>query len=355
MRKVKFDLDSQEHVFVIAEAGSNWKCGTYEQDLKRAKQLIDVASNAGADAIKFQMFRANTVYVPNAGNSNYLEKSGIKKSINEIFKRAEMPYEMLQELSDYCKKRHIELMITPFSVDDAKIINKYVRIHKIASYEINHIRLIEYLTKTKKPIIISTGASSYDEIDFVINLLKKNKVEKYYLLQCTARYPAPLESLNLSAIPQMKNRYNVAVGLSDHSTDPIIGPISAVVLGATIIEKHFTLDKNLSGPDHKFALTPLELKRMIQSIRDAQCVQGNGKKRILDVETELRTFAVRSIQAIRHIKKGEKFVEGYNIDVLRPGKRSRGAEARFLSHIDGKISRRNIAEGEGIKIKDCIS
>lgn len=341
-------------VFIIAEAGSNWKVGSYNADLKRAKKLIQIAAQSGADAIKFQVFRASTVYVPNAGNSDYLEKSGIKKSINKIFQKSEMPYGMLSEISDYCKKQNIEFMATAFSVEDAREINKYVKTHKVASYEINHIRLLEYLARTKKPIILSTGASNYDEIDFAVNLLKKHKVKKYALLQCTAKYPAPLESLNLDTIPQMRQKYKVPVGLSDHSTDPVIGPLVAVALGAIIIEKHFTLDKNLPGPDHKFALDPLELKKMIQSIRDAQKSFGEGKKRILDVEKELRGFAVRSIQAIKDIKKGDKFVEGYNIDTLRPGKRSRGAEARFLPKIIGKTSNKPIKLGNGVRLQDCV-
>ncbi|NDF36009.1 MAG: N-acylneuraminate-9-phosphate synthase [Nitrosopumilaceae archaeon] len=341
-------------VFIIAEAGSNWKVGSYNADLKRAKKLIQIAVQSGADAIKFQVFRASTVYVPNAGNSDYLEKSGIKKSINKIFQKSEMPYGMLPEISDYCKKQNIEFMATAFSVEDAREINKYVKTHKVASYEINHIRLLEYLARTKKPIILSTGASNYDEIDFAVNLLKKHKVKKYALLQCTAKYPAPLESLNLDTIPQMRQKYKVPVGLSDHSTDPVIGPLVAVALGATIIEKHFTLDKNLPGPDHKFALDPPELKKMIQSIRDAQKSFGDGKKRILDVEEELRGFAVRSIQAIKDIKKGDKFVEGYNIDILRPGKRSRGAEARLLPKIIGKTSNKPIKLGNGVRLQDCV-
>lgn len=341
-------------VFIIAEAGSNWKVGSYNADLKRAKKLIQIAVQSGADAIKFQVFRASTVYVPNAGNSDYLEKSGIKKSINKIFQKSEMPYGMLPEISDYCKKQNIEFMATAFSVEDAREINKYVKTHKVASYEINHIRLLEYLARTKKPIILSTGASNYDEIDFAVNLLKKHKVKKYALLQCTAKYPAPLESLNLDTIPQMRQKYKVPIGLSDHSTDPVIGPLVAVALGATIIEKHFTLDKNLPGPDHKFALDPPELKKMIQSIRDAQKSFGDGKKRILDVEEELRGFAVRSIQAIKDIKKGDKFVEGYNIDILRPGKRSRGAEARLLPKIIGKTSNKPIKLGNGVMLQDCV-
>lgn len=341
-------------VFIIAEAGSNWKAGSYSEDLKRAKKLIRVAAESGADAIKFQTFRANTVYVTDAGNSDYLEKSGIKKNINSIFENAEMPYEMLKELANYCKKEKIEFMSTAFSVDDARAINKYVRIHKVASYEINHIRLLEYLAKTKKPIILSTGASNYNEIDFAVNLLKKHHVREYALLQCTAKYPASPETLNLATIPEMEKKYRVPVGLSDHSLDPVIGPLMAVGLGAKIIEKHFTLDKNLSGPDHRFALNPSELKKMVQSIRTAEMTVGDGRKRVLDAEKELRDFAVRRIQAVRDIRKGEKFVEGYNISILRPGKRVKGADARFLSKITGKKSKKAIKSGDGIRIQDCL-
>lgn len=350
----KFNPADPNSVFIIAEAGSNWKSGSRNEDLNRAKKLIRVAAQSGADAVKFQMFRSNTVYVSDAGNSQYLEKSGTKKSINEIFQNAEMPYEMFAELADYCKEQHIELMATAFSVEDAKAIDKYVKIHKIASYELNHIRLLEYLVKTRKPIILSTGASNYEEIDFAMNLLKKYKVKKCALLQCTAKYPAPLESLNLATIPQMKQRYKVTVGFSDHSMDPVIGPLIAVALGARIIEKHFTLDRNLPGPDHRFALIPSELKRMVQSIRNAQRTFGDGNKRVLGVEKELRDFAVRRVQAIRDIKKNEEFVEGYNIDILRPGKRTNGADARFLLKIIGKTSKRTIRSGEGVKLQDVI-
>lgn len=346
-------LDSSR-VFVIAEAGSNWKVGSYNEDIKRAKKLIHVASESGADAVKFQTFRANTVYVSNAGISSYLEKSGIRRNINEIFENAQMPYEMLKELSEYCDKQKIQFMSTPFSVTDAIAINKHVKIHKVASYEINHIRLLEYLAKTKKPIILSTGASNYDEIDFAVNILKKYHVKEYALLQCTAKYPAPLESLNLLTIPEMKKRYKISIGLSDHSLDPIIGPIIAVGLGARIIEKHFTLDKNLVGPDHRFALEPAELKKMVEVIRASEKTFGDGKKRVLDVETELRGFAVRRIQATNDIKKGERFTEGYNMDVLRPGNRTKGAEARFLLKINGKKSARSIKTGDGIRLQDCL-
>jgi N-acetylneuraminate synthase len=219
--------------------------------------------------------------------------------------------------------------------------------HKVASYEINHVRLLEYLTECKKPLLISTGASDYTDIDFAVELIKK-KNNNFALLQCTAKYPSPIEALNLRTIPQMKSRYNVPIGLSDHSIDPLIAPLIAIGLGATIIEKHFTLNRNLPGPDHRFALMPTELELMIKSIRSADLAKGNGEKIILPDELELRQFATRSIQAIKDISKDEILQEGINFDILRPGNQIRGIDARFLDQINKKRSTNDIKKGEGI-------
>ncbi|PBO85667.1 MAG: N-acylneuraminate-9-phosphate synthase [Thaumarchaeota archaeon] len=335
------------NTFIIAEAGSNWKCGTYEEDLEQAKELINVAANCGADAVKFQTYKSETTYVSNAGSSNYLSKNKINESVNKIFDNLSMPYEMIPELANHAKNTHIEFMSSPFSVNDAKEIDPFVSVHKLASFEINHIRLIEFLTQTNKPLIISTGASTYDEIDFVVNLVKKTH-NNIALLQCTSKYPCKIESLNLSVIPEMKARYDIPVGFSDHSTNPFIGPIMAVGCGASIIEKHFTLDRSLSGPDHAFALIPNELELMIKSIRGAEFAKGNGKKIILDEEKELRQFATRSIQSIKNISKGEILQEGINFDILRSGNRSRGMEPRFLDMVNGKKSKNDVKQGEGI-------
>ncbi len=341
------DLNNPHKTFVIAEAGSNWKCGAYDDDFKRAKELINIATKCGADAIKFQTYRPETTYVANAGKSNYLSEHGINENVNKIFENLAMPYEFIPKLAEYAKEQKIIFMSTPFSVKDAQEIDPYVPIHKVASYEINHVRLLEFLAQTKKPIIISTGASTYDEIDFAFNLVKKTNNE-IAILQCTSKYPSPVEVLNLSVIPHMKSRYGVPVGLSDHSMDPIMGPLLAIGLGATIIEKHFTLDRNLPGPDHAFALIPSELELMIKSVRIAELAKGNGKKIILDEELELRRFATRSIQAIKDISQGETLQEGINFDVLRPGNRIRGKEARFLDLISGKKSKKDVKSGDGI-------
>jgi N-acetylneuraminate synthase len=347
------NLDNPNHVFVIAEAGSNWKVGTYKNDLSRAKQLIKTAAKCGADAVKFQTYDAKGVYVSNAGKSSYLSKTGIKKSITEIFDEFSMPYRMIAELSDYCSKNKILFMSTPFSVADAKAVNKHVKIHKVASYEINHIQLLKFLASTKKPIILSTGAATYEEIDFALKLLRKNGAKNLALLQCTACYPARTESMNISVIRTLKEKYGIPVGLSDHNVDPITPAVLAVGFGATIIEKHFTLNRKLSGPDHFFALEPNELKNMISAIRTSEKLTGSSYKRILKEETELRKFAVRAIQATRDIRKGEIIRQGYNVEILRPGNQKRGADPRFIQKVVGKRANRKIKAGEGVQIQDC--
>ena len=340
------------HVFIIAEAGSNWRMGTPERDMKMAKSLIDIASDAGADAIKFQTYRAETVYVPNAGDSNYLSQAGIKESINKIFTDLAMPYEMIPKLADYCKTKKIEFMSTPFSVEDCKAIDPYVNFHKIASYEISHLRLLEYVAKTGKPIFLSTGAANYDEIRWALDQLNENGVKEITLLQTVAKYPAPLESLNILSMIDLKEKFNISDGLSDHSLDPITGPVSATALGASVIEKHFTLNKKLPGPDHSFALNPTELKQMVQEIRKCESCLGQGKKIVLDDEIELRDYAQRSIQCVSPISKGDTFKEGININILRSGKQNKGIHPKFLKNIEGKKSKRDILIGDGIMEKD---
>lgn len=341
-------LNDPSHIFIIAEAGSNWKCGTYDDDLKQAKKLIKVASESGADAVKFQTYKPETTYVSNPGKSNYLTKSGYSKNIRDIFDEYSMPYEMIPELAKFCKNENILFMSSPFSIQDAESIDQYTQIHKIASFEINHVRLIEFLAKTGKPILVSTGASTFEEIDFCIDLIKKFGNDNIVLLQCTSKYPCPIESLNLSVIPKMKLRYGIPVGFSDHSLNPIIGPVLAIGYGATVIEKHFTLDKNLAGPDHSFALNPEELKSMILSVRQAETACGVGKKEILEDEKELQQFATRSIQAITNISKGDILQEGINFDILRPGNRLKGLEPKFLNIVNGKKAIKEINKGDGI-------
>ena len=315
--KFTYPINDNE-VFVIAEAGSNWKAGTLEEDLQRSEELIKAASDAGADAIKFQTYRSSSVYSENAGKSEYLTKQGINENIEEIFDKFSMPYEMIPKLAKICNEKQIEFMSMPFSVEDAKQIDPFVSVHKVASFEINHVRLLEFLAKTKKPIFISTGASTTTEIEFALDICKNNGNDKVTILQCTSKYPAPLSSMNLSVIKNLKEKFDIPVGFSDHSVEPIIAPLLSISYGASVIEKHFTIDKKLSGPDHSFALEPKELKRLISSIRGVESILGSNKKAPTINEEKNKIVSRRSLVAKREIRQGNIFSMD-NLTNKRPG------------------------------------
>lgn len=338
--------------FIIAEAGSNWRMGTPARDLAMARALIDVAVEAGADAVKFQTYRSHTVYVPNAGESDYLAEAGIKQDIISIFDDLSMPYEMIGELAAYCQKQGVLFMSSPFSVADFAAVDPYVLIHKIASYEISHIRLIEAAARSGKPLVLSTGASGHADIRFAVEWFRQCGGRDLVLMQCTAKYPAPLETLALRVLPVLKERYQVVVGFSDHSQDPVIGPSGAVALGASVIEKHFTLDKRLPGPDHAFALTPEQLKQLVKAVRDMEQALGSAKKEVQAAEEELYHFARRSLQASQPIAKGEVLREGVNVEILRPGKQQAGLHPKHLPEVEGKRATRDIPLGDGIREGD---
>jgi sialic acid synthase SpsE/RimJ/RimL family protein N-acetyltransferase len=342
----------EEGVFIVAEAGSNWKVGSPEEDLATAKALIAAASKAGADAVKFQVFRAESVYVENAGDSDYLSQAGIKDSIVDIFRQLAMPYEMIPELAEHCKKHNIQFMATPFSVEDAQAVDPFVAVHKNASYEISHIRLLKFFADSGKPLLLSTGAADIADIDWAVDYFFAQGGAQLCLLQCTAKYPAPPESLNLRVIPQLIARYGLPLGLSDHSKDPLTAPLSAVALGASVIEKHFTLDNSLPGPDQVFSITPDELKQMVVHIRELELALGSGEKVVQAEEEELRAFARRGIQATRDIRKGEPLRENENIGILRPGKQRIGLHPGNLPDIEGKPAKRRIPLGDGIQEGD---
>jgi sialic acid synthase SpsE len=343
---------SDSSVFVIAEAGSNWRAGTPERDRKLAVALIDAAADAGCDAVKFQTYRAESTYVPNAGESDYLAGAGIEEPIADIFRDLSMPYELIPELAAHCESCGIEFMSSAFSLADLKAVDPHVRRHKVASFEISDVRLLEAIARTGKQVILSNGASTPEEVEIALGVLRENGAHSICLLQCTSSYPAPPESLNLSVIPHLAERYGVAIGFSDHSLDPVAAPVAAVALGAVVIEKHFTLHRALPGPDHAFAITPDELRRLVETVRLAAVMRGSGEEHIEDVEKELRAFAQRRVQAIAPIKAGDTLVEGTNVAVLRPGKQNPGVHPQHLAVLVGHRATRDIAVGDGIKQGD---
>jgi N-acetylneuraminate synthase len=341
-----------ERVFVIAEAGSNWRLGTPARDRRMARLLIDVAVDAGADAVKFQTYRPETVYVPNAGQSDYLAAGGIKEDISAIFADLAMPYELIPELAEYARSQGITFMSTAFSLPDLAAVDPHVAVHKIASYEISHIRLIEQVAAAGKPTLMSTGASTAADVAWAVETFRARSAAPLCLLQCTARYPAPPEAMNLRTIPALAARFGLPVGLSDHSPDPLTAPVAAVGLGACVVEKHYTVDRRLPGPDHAFAIEPHELKAMVRAVRDAAQMRGTGEKVVLPAEAELAAYARRGVQAIRAISAGEALREGVNVDILRPGKQRLGVHPRHLASLEGRPARRDIPLGDGLQPDD---
>jgi N-acetylneuraminate synthase len=339
-------------VFVVGEAGSNWRAGEVGGDEGRAYELIDIAAEAGCDAVKFQVFRAETIYAPGAGESDYLAEAGIREDITEILAGLEMPYEMLAGLAAHASDRGLEFMATAFSVADARAVDPYVNLHKTASYELNHLRLLEYLAATGKPLLMSTGAATYADIQRAVDLFRTSSAAPLALLQCTAAYPAPPEAANLRAVPTLAEMFGVPVGLSDHSADPVAAPAAAVALGARIVEKHFTLDRTLPGPDHAYAVEPYELAAMVRAIRLVEKMRGTGEKEVQPAEEELCGYSLRAIQATRDIVQGETLQEGVNVDILRPGKNKKGLNPFEIDRVTGRRAARDIAAGEGIREDD---
>ena len=344
--------EERRQPFIIAEAGSNWRMGSESRDRAMARALIDVAVNAGADAVKFQTYRPETLYVANAGGSNYLAEAGIEGEIHALLNDLAMPYEMIAELATYCDLQGIQFMSTPFSVSDFQAIDPYVTTHKIASYEMSHLRLLQLAAAAGKPLILSTGAATEEEIAWAVSTYWEAGGRQLTLMQCTAKYPADAEAMNLLAIPWLQRRFNVGVGLSDHSRDPVLAPVAAVALGATVIEKHFTLDNRLPGPDHFFAVTPDELEVLVRAVRAAAPMRGVPYKQVTPAEEELRSFARRGLQALHPIAQGDTFREGENVAILRPGNQELGVHPRFLNELEGKRAKRPIAVGSGIRFGD---
>lgn len=339
-----------EPCYIIAEAGSNWKIGNDEENQKTARKLIDVAKEAGADAVKFQTFRAETTYVSNAGDSDYLRKAGEVKNVFELIADLEMPYAMVDELEQYAKKKEIDFLTTAFSVKDLNAIDKCVAMHKIASYENTHMRLLEAAAKTGKPVIMSTGASSQEEIQWSVEYWQSLTSAPMVLMQCTASYPAPPGSIHLRTLHTLKSRYGLLTGFSDHSRNPINAPVAAVALGASVIEKHFTLKNDLPGPDHRYAVEPHELKAMVEAIRNTEELLGDPFKKIDPVENELYVFAKRALQATKDINEGDVLKEGQNFDILRPGSMPKGIHPKYASKLEATKSKKRIRMGEGLEL-----
>lgn len=329
-------------VFVIAEAGVN-----HNGSIEVAKELVDVAARAGADAVKFQTFKAENLVCKNAEKANYqMETTDTSESQFEMLKKLELTLDMHQQLITYCKQKNIMFLSTPFDIDSLYfLVDLGVEIIKIPSGEIINYPLLREVGKTGKEVIISSGMSTLDEVREALDILKEFGSKRITVLHCNTEYPTPYEDVNLNAMVTMREKLNINVGYSDH-TSGIEIPIAATALGASVIEKHFTLDKSMEGPDHKASLEPMELEKMIASIRIVEKAMGNGVKEPSDSESKNINIVRKSIVAKHNIPSGNVFTEE-NLTTKRPGT---GISPMRWNEVIGKVASRDIMEDELIEI-----
>ncbi|MFH1982553.1 MAG: N-acetylneuraminate synthase [Pseudomonadota bacterium] len=303
-------------VFIIAEAGVN-----HNGDMDLARALIDAAADAGADAVKFQTFQAHKLNTRSAPKSSYhlrTTPSDEEQSWFELLRTQELSRGMHLEIITHCSKRGIMFLSTPYDPDAADLLaDLNVPAFKVASTDANNYPFLKHLAKFARPILLSTAMCTLEEVRRAIETIHQTGNRDLVVLHCTANYPCVIENTNLLAMKQMAAAFDVAVGYSDHNLSHI-NPIAAVALGATVIEKHFTLSKDLPGPDHQASLTPGALARMVRDVRDAEKALGNGSKAPLPCEQENRRKLRKSIVAGRFITKGET-IKAAMIAFKRPG------------------------------------
>lgn len=331
--------------YVIAEAGSN-----HNRDFEMARRLIETAAASGADAVKFQTFNADSMYARDSAKVEYLQRLGIDKSIYQIIAEIEMPTEWIAPLAAIAREHHIHFLSTPFDEHSANLLAPHMPAFKVASYELTHIPLIRHVASFGKPVILSTGAASLDEIAEAVETVWKAGVP-VALTQCTARYPAPEETINVRTIPMLKQRFNTPAGLSDHSRDPRIAPCAAVAVGANILEKHFTLSRRLPGPDHSFAIEPDELNEMVSAVRRTEATLGDGIKQLQDVERELVNFR-RSVYTATAVRAGHTLTRGDLVVLRRSGAAATDLHPKDLDNLIGLTAARNIAPQELLAWRD---
>ena len=354
------------HTYIIAEAGVN-----HNGSIEMAKQLVDVASEAGANAVKFQTFKADKIISKYAPKADYQKKTTAEtESQLDMVKKLELDEVAHYTLIEHCKSRNIEFLSTPFDFDSIDLLALKLDLQhlKIPSGEITNGPYLLYVAQTGKPVILSTGMSTLGEVETALGVLAfgylnnsdkpslqnfqnaycsdaghKVLKEKVILLHCTSEYPAPFEDVNLCVMETMRKALGLPVGLSDH-TPGIAVPIAAVALGAAVIEKHFTLDRNLPGPDHKASLEPDELKAMVTSIRNIEVALGDGHKVPALSEMKNRNIARKSVFAAMPVSKGEIF-SASNLTMKRPGN---GLSPMKYWKLIGEQSKKNYDEDEQI-------
>lgn len=330
---------------IIAEAGVN-----HNGDLKKAFKLIDVASDCGADIVKFQFFKAEKLVTKFAKMAKYqINNLNPKKGDNQfkMLKKLEITGIQQKKLMDYCKKKKIQFLSTAFDEDSANFLHKIgMKIFKIPSGDITNYLLLKKIGSFKKKVFLSTGMSNLDDIKNAIKTLNQfgTKVSNITLMHCNTDYPTKEKDVNLNVLNTFKKKFKTSIGYSDHTLS-IDLPSYAVLMGSSVIEKHFTLSRNLKGPDHKASLTPIELKKMIKKVRKIQVILGSYEKKATTSEKKNMSIARKSIIASKNIKKGDLFSLS-NLTCKRPGS---GLSPMLIPKLIGKVSKKNYKQDQIIK------
>lgn len=325
--------------YIIAEIGSN-----FDRSPERAIRMVDLAVEVGADAAKFQTFRAETIINKKAFNkaSSFQAKWG--KSVWDIYKEAEFPVDWHKRISDYCRSKGIDFLTSPYNEEAIKLLEDInIIAYKIGSGEITNLEFLRLVASKNRPIIMGCGAATMPEIDEAVKAIRSAGSGDLILLQCITMYPSPLDQASIRAMVTLRDTFKCQVGYSDHTPGYIV-PLGAVSLGGCVIEKHFTDDKKRKGPDHPFAMDTCDFSAMVRSIRELESALGSGKKDIMPCEAETVILQRRSLFASRKIPKGTQ-ISGDMISVLRPQK---GLLPKYKEKVIGKIAKVDIEPGDPI-------
>jgi len=330
--------------FIISELSGN-----HHQDLNEAKKLIDEAVRANVDAVKLQTYTADTLTIDS--NKDYFQikvnEAWAGKTLYQLYQEAYTPWEWQPELKEYAESKGLVLFSTPFdptAVDFLEELN--MELYKVASFETGDIPLLKRIGKTKKPVILSRGLTTIEELELAIRTLKENGCPEVVVLHCVSAYPATPDQMNLKTIPDIAKRFQVIAGLSDHSLGTTVA-VTAVALGANVIEKHFIMDRKAGGPDATFSLEPAELRQLVESVRIAEQALGEAKYEGGKREKENLAFK-KSIFVVKDIKKGESLTTE-NLRVIRPGY---GIKPKFFEQVLGKTASKDLVRGEPLSEVD---
>ena len=346
IKPIKFKnklVGENQKCYIIAEIGSN-----FDGSLVKAKKLIKLAKQSGADAVKFQSFTAEGLIVNDGFDQKTAFQAKWKHSVWDTYKKAEFPRQWHKELNEFSKKIGIHFFTSPWDFEAVDMLDELnPPAIKIGSGDITYLEILKYIGSKNKPVILATGASTMKEVEKAVKTIKSTGNHKIILLHSVTQYPSLIEEANLLVLKKLRDKFQLNVGYSDHSPGLIV-PLASVTLGAKIIEKHFTDDPNLTGPDHPHSMNPKSFADMVNNIRLLEKSLGNGIKKVENSEKQTRIIQRRGIWTVKSIEKGEKFTEN-NLKVLRPAV---GISAEKYNFIIGKKSKKKFKIYSPIKLKD---